>query len=380
LATIFTIIILTYFILTLVFILAWESTPSFCPVEDTTDPVPVSVIVAVRNEESTITGLLDDLARQNYPADRFEVIIVDDHSTDTTAEIVRARIPGFPAPLRILALSHYLDAPLPQGNYKKKALETAVNEAQGELMLATDGDCRVGKNWVRTFARFQALTKAQFISGPLTFYGEQSAFERMQTVEFASLIGSGAATLLLGVPTMCNGANLAYTRTAFAEVGGYAGIDGTASGDDMFLLHKINAAYPGQVRFLKSPEAIVYTRAQATWEAFYQQRKRWASKWKLYSDWRVSFLAAFIFLANVSPVIALALVISGKYSMSAFLVQITVKLSIEFVFLTRLLHFLGKGKCVPWIIPLQFIYSLYVTFFGLAAQKKGYHWKGRKLQ
>lgn len=338
------------------------------------------MVIAVRNEAGNIGKLLQDLERQTYPPELTEVIVVNDHSTDETEAIVTQCIPQAKYTLRLLNLQDYLNEPLVEGNYKKKAIELSVNQATGQLIVTTDGDCRVQPDWLRLFAQTYAATGAKMLCGGVTFAGERTLFERFQTVEFASLIGSGAATLQLGVPTMCNAANLAFEKQAFQQVGGYADESGAASGDDVFLLHKLHKAFPNQMYFLKNPASTVFTRAKATWRAFYWQRKRWASKWKLYRDWRVTALAVFIFLSNLSLLLAWLLVLSGNYPVRMFWLQIALRFSAEFVLLTSVLRYFGKQKLIGLILPLQLIYFFYAVFFGIAAQKKGYQWKGRTLR
>lgn len=338
-----------------------------------------SVIVAVRNEEDNIMRLLADLGGQVYPESAFEVIVVDDHSTDGTARLVGNAAATVHFPLRLLHLSDYLQAPSPGGNYKKKAIEYGVSSARGEWIVLTDGDCRVGSGWLSAIAGYASAHDVRMVSGPVTFGGEGSAFEHMQTVEFASLIGSGAATLQCGLPTMCNAANLAFAKSAFAAVDGYAGTADTATGDDLFLMHKLHVRYPGGVVFLKNPTGIVHTRAKDSWGAFYQQRKRWASKWNLYQDRRVSALAVFVFLVNAAIPAGLAGYLWGKVALCWLLAGIGVRFGAEFVFLRDVLRFLGKSAGVKWIFPVQLVYSFYVTFFAIIAQKRGYVWKGRKL-
>ncbi len=144
-------------------------------------------------------------------------------------------------------------------------------------------------------------------------------------------------------------------------------------------MHKIHKCSPGGVVFLKSPAGIVYTQAKDSWQAFYQQRKRWASKWNLYQDWRVSALAVFVFLANAAILAGLAGYFWGKLTFSSLLAGIAFRFAAEFVFLRDVLRFLGKGSQVKWIFPVQLIYSFYVTFFAIIAQRRGYVWKDRKL-
>jgi cellulose synthase/poly-beta-1,6-N-acetylglucosamine synthase-like glycosyltransferase len=340
----------------------------------------LSVVVVVRNEQQNIGRLLEDIEKQTYPASHTEVWIVDDHSADATALIVANFKEKASYILHLLPLADFLESPLQEGNYKKKGIELAVSKATGELIICTDGDCRVGKDWLQAIAGYYMQQKPQLISGPVTFYEEKSFFEKLQTVEFASLIGSGASLLSSGIPAMCNGANLAFTKKAFMEVGGYANTAGTATGDDVFLLHKIHQAYPGRAVFLQNRQATVYTKAQQDIGAFVQQRKRWASKWNLYTDRRVSSLAVFIFMSNFSVLLALLLLLTGNCTLRMFLIQIAIKFSAEFVFLTTVLAFFKKLNFIKFIAPLQAVYFLYVSFFGLITHKKGYSWKERKLK
>jgi cellulose synthase/poly-beta-1,6-N-acetylglucosamine synthase-like glycosyltransferase len=382
LTAIITGIIIAYSLLTLILCLIWlRIKPGKAPAEGVCGVYPrVSVIVVVRNEEKNIIQLLEDMEKQSFPATHTEVWVVDDHSSDTTAALVAAFSQKATYSLQLLRLAEIVTSSLPGGNYKKKGIELAVARATGELMVCTDGDCRVGNHWLGAIAGFYMHKQPQFISGPVAFYGEEHFFEKLQSVEFASLIGSGAALLQAGIPAMCNGANLAFTKKAFIEVGGYAHTSGTATGDDVFLLQKINRAFPGKALFLQDQQAIVYTKAQKSIPEFVQQRKRWASKWNLYTDLRVSGLAVFIFLSNFCMAVALLLLLTGNYSLRMFLVQIAIKFSAEFVFLTLVLAFLKKLDFVRFIIPLQGIYFLYVSFFGIITHKKGYFWKGRKLR
>lgn len=368
-----------YALLTLVLWAAWWRTPAFGksgPAATTT----ISVVVVVRNEAANIGGLLQTLAAQSYPAQRFEVLVVDDFSTDATAALVGAfaRQSGFK--LRLLNLQDHPGGEYLNGNHKKKAIEWAVDEAAGELIVTTDGDCLAPENWLSIIAAFYARTRARMICGGVTFVPETSFFARLQTVEFASLIGSGAATLRLGVPTMCNAANLAFAKRAFLEVGGYQGTAATATGDDLFLMHKIHRRHPSQVRFLKNPQAVVRTLPQATPGGFYQQRKRWASKWSLYQDKRVSGLAAFVFAANLLAVGGLLAAAAGHISWSVLLAGLAARWLAEWFFLVSVLRFLQKRHAVCWIPVVQWIYPFYVVLFGLAAQRKGYRWKGRDLR
>jgi cellulose synthase/poly-beta-1,6-N-acetylglucosamine synthase-like glycosyltransferase len=236
LAAIITGIITIYSLATIGLWLTWlKIKPANTSAVFRSGPVPrLSVILVVRNEEETILQLLEDVERQSFPSSHTEVWVVDDHSTDATAALVNSFRQKAGYTLHLLRLQEYLQSPLPEGNYKKKGIELAVSQATGELIVCTDGDCRVGSGWLQSIAGFYTQHRPQLISGPVTFYKEDTFFEKLQTIEFASLIGLRGSLLALGIPAMCNGANLAFTRKAFLDVGGYAHISGTATGDDVF--------------------------------------------------------------------------------------------------------------------------------------------------
>ena len=210
-----------YFLFLLWLYVHWTRIPTFKPTPSSNTSLPLlTVVIPVRNESATIVALLQDLAQQmseKEPSLSYEVIVMDDGSTDDTASLVRSFLRTSSYPLRLLSV----EVPTAfQGSHKKLALRQAIDQAQGEVIVTTDGDCRVGKYWLSTVSRFFARYQPVLLAAPVTFHRETSIFGSLQTVEFASLIGAGAACLQAGYPTMCNGANLAFSRDAFYRVGG----------------------------------------------------------------------------------------------------------------------------------------------------------------
>ena len=98
-------------------------------------------MIAARNEEKRISYTIDDILAQDYPKHLTEIIIVDDHSTDRTAEIISSYADRG---VKLLQLNE--DKPL--NSYKKKAIAKAIDFSNGDLMVATDADCRMGTKWL----------------------------------------------------------------------------------------------------------------------------------------------------------------------------------------------------------------------------------------
>lgn len=363
---------LVYGFLVLTFIRGWHKLVNFNPVQ-TTPRTSVSIIVAARDEELNITRTIEDLIAQNYPKHLTEIIFIDDHSTDRTAEIVLAY-----ASLGVKLIRLNEDRAL--NSYKKKAIQTAIGTCSGDLIITTDADCRMGPHWLSTIVNYFEKHNYKMISSPVAYFEEKSFFERLQSLEFLYLIGLGASTIGNKQPSTCNGANLAYEKKTFYEVGGFEGIDDLASGDDELLLHKIAAKYPDQIGFLKNRDAIVYTHAKENLQSFLQQRKRWASKSTRYKNKAIIVLGVFVWVFNVS---ILANFIAGLFLPGFLLVtfyQLLVKMILESLFLWDVTGFAKRRSLLILTPVLTVLHILYMVYIGIAGNSGKYNWKGRMVR
>ncbi|QXV66345.1 glycosyltransferase [Mucilaginibacter sp. 21P] len=334
---------------------------------------PITVLIAARNEAERIHFTIEDILDQDYPKHLTEIIIVDDHSTDDTANIIRSYADRG---VKLLQLNE--DKPL--NSYKKKAIAEAISQSTGDLMICTDADCRMGTKWLSTVVAYYETEKPVMISSPVTYFEETSLFERLQTLEFSYLIGIGASFIGNGRASTCNGANFAYRKDVFYEVGGFKGIDDLASGDDELLLQKVAEVYPHQIGFLKNHEAVVYTHAKHTLNEFLQQRRRWASKSTRYKDKKVVALAVCIWLFNLSLLVNFALGFYNVNFMILFLVQFMLKYLIEVAFLLPITGFFKRPQLVSLLIILGPIHILYFVYVGLMGNTRRYAWKGRVVR
>ena len=362
-----------YFLVVCSFIRGWSRLTDFSKPLGHAGSTSVSIIVAARNEEKIISKTIEDLLKQRYAKALTEIIIIDDHSTDDTAQIVRSYA-SQGVKLIVLNESNALNS------YKKKAIQTAIGQCNGDLIITTDADCRMGPEWLATIVTYYEEKNFKMISSPVAYFEEHSFFERAQSLEFLYLIGLGASTIGNNKPSTCNGANLAYEKKAFYEVGGFTGIDDLASGDDELLLHKMAAKYGDKIGFLKNKNAIVYTHAKATLGEFIQQRKRWASKSTRYKNKGIIVLGVTVWVFNVSIILNL---LAGIFFFPLFKVaiaQLIIKIVLEFTFLIGVTKFAGRQKLLVLLPLLNLMHILYIVYIGIAGNSGKYNWKGRMVR
>jgi len=334
----------------------------------------VTIIIAARNEEMNIGKTLDCIVGQDFPKELLEVIVVDDHSTDKTGQIVSSYSDRG---VKLITLN--------EGNklnsYKKFAINKAVNASTGDVIITTDADCRMGPKWVLSVIQYMEGQNKLMVSSPVCYDHEKSYFEKLQTLEFLYLIGLGAAGIGNGNPTTCNGANLAYRKSLFFEMGGFNGIDELASGDDELLLHKVAERHAESIGFCKSRDAIVYTDAKENLKSFLSQRKRWASKSTKYKDKKVVVLGVCIWLFNLSFLLSLIFLLLGIFDASELVItSLIMKILVELIFLYPILSFVNRKELL-WSLPLlSVVHSLYLVYIGIVGNIGKYDWKGRTVK
>jgi biofilm PGA synthesis N-glycosyltransferase PgaC len=357
-----------YSLLVLYYWYNWKNIPFFVA-EGKKQQTRFSIIIAARNEAANIGRLLKALQEQSYPASLFEVIVIDDHSEDETADVVQQ----FPAVHLILLRAGTINS------YKKKAIETGIAAATGDWILTTDADCIPPAEWLHTIASFAEKKEAVFIAAPVFMKHNGSLLQLFQTMDFLILQAITGAVVHQKQLTMCNGANIAYRKKVFEEVKGFSGIDSIASGDDMLLMYKIWKRYPEKVFYLKSEQAIVSTQAQPTWGSFFNQRLRWASKAAKYQDKRFFPVLLWVYLFNLS---FLSLLIAGFWCSCYwkwFLILWGAKTFAELPLFLSAARFFQATSTAKWFFFFQPLHMIYTVISGLFGQAGRYEWKGRKV-
>ena len=364
-------LLLPYFLLIIYYRQGWLEIEVYCAdVNHQVLNTFISVIIPARNEEKNIGTCIESVIKQTYPANLFEVIIINDYSDDETANIATSYNRRN---INVINLADFTGNNI-LNSYKKKAIEIGVSKAKGSLIVTTDADCIVPNKWLETIASYSKKTGSVFIAAPVSFFdlkNEDSILKKFlkvfQSLDFMMLQGITGASVHKKIHNMCNGANLAYEKEAFYKAGGFEGIDKIASGDDMLLMHKIQNLYPDRIGYLKSPNAIVKTQAAATVREFMNQRIRWASKADKYSDIKITTVLILVYFLNLW-ILALAIV------------SFFTKTFVELFFLLPVARFFKNKKLLWWFIVAEPFHIIYTLVAGWLGKFGSYTWKGRKVK
>jgi len=364
----------------------WNAIPQWEVPSDFSPTTKVSILIPARNESANIQSCIQSILNQKYPSSLFEIIVIDDHSIDNTAELVQA----FQKPnVRVLFLKDYVKNRSKLKAFKKKAIETAIAESSGDLIVTTDADCIVPVDWLNLIVSFYERSgekntgqQYKFIAAPVNFYDEQSLFEKCQSLDFIGMMGVTGAGIHRLFMNMCNGANLAYEKKAFYEVNGFEGIDQVASGDDMLLMQKMAKQFPHQIAFLKNQKATVLTKAIGDLKPFTQQRIRWASKSGSYQEFQILVILAMVFFFCVSIVLNVFLLPFFFWKIGwVLLFQVLIKSIIDYFFLGQMSQFFERRDLMRIFFPAQVFHIIYIAVIGfLGNVKKEYRWKGRDVK
>lgn len=359
---------------------AWASLFFFAP-GHAMPQTRVSVLIPARNEAEALPRCLESLSRQTYPP--HEVWVVDDHSEDETAAVVRVFQTGHPGfPLHLLQLDENQAG-------KKAALEAAIAQSSGTLLACTDADCEVPPEWLRLLATAHEQTQAQLIAGPVAFHREQSVFERFQTLDFLGMVGLAAVGIHRKWWRMANGANLAYTRDAFEAIGGFEGHRHLPSGDDMFLAQRIANRFPNGLFFLKNPDAVVLTRPEPHLGGFIAQRVRWGGKSRHFPEFQLTLILGMVWLfcwsLGINALLIIFFIFFSKKTalvlLCALALQCGIKTWADYRWLGPLAEFAKRRELMAsanfaWAGLLHVMYIVVVGT--LAVFRPRWKWKGRR--
>jgi cellulose synthase/poly-beta-1,6-N-acetylglucosamine synthase-like glycosyltransferase len=331
------------------------------------------VVVAARNEAANIRQCLLSLTQQSYEIERFEIIVVDDHSEDQTVSVADQIASGIVHP-RITVLSSEVES---GQSGKSAAIALGIERAQGEIILCTDADCIVPKEWISSTIRCFEQSVV-FVAGPVNERATGSFISNMQSLEFLGLLTTGAGLIGSGSPIICNGANIAYRKSAFREVNGYG--ENRSSCDDETLMQRMVKRNTGKVVFNFDRAATVTTSTPDTLIGFWNQRTRWAAKRGHYEDKLVlaRLLALYAFFLVVFLTALVGLLDTIIYL--PLLVILTIKVAAELIVLAKGARLFQQRVSVRHFLIAELLHVPYIVIAALVGQLGALRWKNRTLE
>jgi len=333
----------------------------------------ISVIVAARNEEKHLSALLNYLLKQEYPQDKFEIIIVNDRSTDKTDYILNNFSRKYP---QIKYIS--IQDELPELIGKKRALTEGIKQAQGEVLLFTDADCRPGKFWLRSMNRvfsrgFDVVVGYSPLKCQSKGFGKRIICV-LKKLERLAIFTLSAGSIGWNWGITATGRNFAYKKKVFESINGFGEIGHIPSGDDDLFLQKISKSHSYKIGFATHPDSYVPSIEEKSHSQTFQQEKRRGSKWRYYPVLIKSVsLMAFIFLLLL--LITFVLALAGVVTWRSFLIVFLVKSLLDFLILLRGATIFREYISLLVFPFVEVLYAPYFIIFGLLGTLSKYKWK-----
>jgi cellulose synthase/poly-beta-1,6-N-acetylglucosamine synthase-like glycosyltransferase len=337
----------------IVFHIGWNKLPDIEPNKTELPSISISVLIPCKNEQENIAKLITIVLQQTYQ--NFELILINDHSIDSTREIIENIQKKYPNIQFINAL----------GFGKKNALKEGILKAKGELIVTTDADCSPTFHWLETIVSFQTQFPTDLLICPVRLSNKGTFFSKIPALEFASLVGVAAGSAGAGMPVLCNGANLSFKKSVWLK----CQLDlheEEQSGDDMFLLESVKKR-KGIIRFLKSESAFVKTKEADNLVEFIKQRRRWASKSTAYTDIEIILTAIIVFSINLLLILLIGFSIFEPKLWLVFFVVFGCKYLVDALFLHSIRTFFQLDRIWLYSLLLSLLYPFYIVYTATSA-------------
>ncbi|NWF50547.1 MAG: glycosyltransferase [Ignavibacteriaceae bacterium] len=307
----------------------------------------VSVVIAARDESKNVKSLIDSLSQQNYPNKLFEIIIVDDNSQDSTFLLLNQASEKL-SNLRVLQT--------PRKKYfgKRGALDFGISQANGELILITDADCRPKQNWILSLTN-KLENGCEFVFGiaPLessgSFISRYSCFENLR----ASILTFSAASA--GISYSASARSLGFKKSAFYQLQGYKNTLQSLSGDDDLLLREAVKSKM-KIGVVTDSTAFVFSDAKKNFRDYLIQKARHTS-------------ASFHYLLSHKVLLSVWHSTNLLLAFSFLLIPISVFFAIPFgvkIFVDAFMNMVyqknfGYKFRLTEILYFQFIYEIFIV-------------------
>jgi len=279
---------------------------------------PVSIIICAKDEAENLRKFLPFVLEQDYP--EFEVIVINDGSTDETAELLRDLCVDYPR-LR----TTFVPVGANNVSTKKLGLTLGIKASKYEFLLMTDADCMPeDKTWITQMMR-NFTRETDFVLGYGAYLQKKGFLNHLITYDtlFIALQYMGMAAVRK--PYMGVGRNLAYRKETFFAQKGFASTLHLSSGDDDLLVNK--ASNPWNTRIEVAPDSITWSEPNKTYKGWLYQKERHlsvstyyksSSKFRLFFEpttrgvFYLSLILALVF-GNLITMIATGVLFLARY-------------------------------------------------------------------
>jgi cellulose synthase/poly-beta-1,6-N-acetylglucosamine synthase-like glycosyltransferase len=331
---------------------------------------PVSVIVSMHNEQDNIASCLDQLLAQDYPSEKFEIILINDRSTDKTLELIQTYADQYPH-IKAISITDRLLELAP----KKRAIDTAVRIAGGEIILFTDADGRTQPGWVTQMISYFNEDVGMVIGyAPYTTDAPYHRIvHKLLALEYFTHAAVAAASSGIEIPVTCVGTNMAYRKQVYLQLGGFGKYKNYPSGDDDLFLQRVRDETKCKIIYADAPNTHVYNDPPENWKKFYHQRLRYASKGLFYNWKLISVLAAF-YLLNLQFISFPFLAFWNLKMLLLFALAVVLKSTGELLFLKRAANYLNDKRHLQYYTLAFLLHPPYVVYFGVMSQVQKFKW------
>lgn len=313
----------------------------------------ISILVALRDEEQTLEACVESLLQLDYPKKSLRILLINDRSSDRTSELVE-KIKSKSDVIETL----HIKTGIPGLSGKANAIAQGMENCSGELILVTDGDCRVPANWAKTHAAY--YQKDVGLVGGFTLLDKKNdpsyLFGKIQSLDWAYLLSVGSGFMGFGIPLSVLGNNFSFRRQAYEEVGGYRNMGFTII-EDFALMKTLVKKTLWKVLYPIDSKMLVYSQPMPDFKAFYNQRKRWSAGGK-----EVGLYGKFLMFISVMVHMLIPIsffVFDLRFSFSALIIVLLA----DFGLLCRTTALVQRRDLLKYFLLWEGFYFFYTILF-----------------
>lgn len=358
------VVIAIYVLIILLFIVGLIRLPK-TEIDTNLDKQKFSIIIPFRNEEESLGTLLKSIQDLSYQPDAFEVLFIDDESTDNSVKIIKKWQENL-TNIRLYPNKRHSNSP------KKDAIQVGLKNCKFDYIITTDADCVLPKNWLYAYNTSIQKKQSLFLAGPIALKNSKNLIDLYQKYDSLSLIGVTMGSFGINKPMMCNAANMGFDKKSYLKI--LNSHNHIASGDDIFTLENFIKNTPEKIHYLNSTDALVYTKTENSWHKIIQQHVRWAAKSTHYKSLFTKFVGLIVLITQLSIII-------GLFIQPLITVFIwIVKLGFDFILIWIAAEKTEQKTTYIYYILMAIIYPFLNTYIGIKALFGGYTWKERKFK